>query len=271
MPDAVEKPGQLGAGRAARAGGLLVGIAIADGWRVTTELALCVADAALSGRALTDDAALGLLERNLRALAWERGKTELRLPPGDPTLAVAAVVALAGSRSSAALRAAATSAVLRTIDAHAVVDEVVRRWVEEIAAGVDGEAFDPGEATAATSPHAADAERARSALRSSPDPAEVREAGPATGALVGLHRGMATEDGVGGWPGVDLRGVAHIGAELARLLPPSEDRPVARIPVGGTDGAIPPSGAAASSSTRPWRVSRVTLPAVDIDDEDLVG
>jgi hypothetical protein len=127
-----------------RAGGLLLGMAVADDWSTATKVALCVGDAAATGLDLTDSGALGLLRRNLRELRLESPASGGALDSIDDILAAAAMVALAHLHDTREKRADAARAVIAMVDEHTVVDDDVLRWVELVAETVRSGAVPDG-------------------------------------------------------------------------------------------------------------------------------
>ena len=134
-----------------RAGGVLLGMAVADAWSSATCVALCVGDAAATGLDLTDDGALGLLRRNLRELRLEGHASGGAFDSIDDILAAATMVALAHLHDTREKRADAARAVIAVVDEHTVVDDDVLRWVELVAETVrSGAVPDSGIQSSAT-------------------------------------------------------------------------------------------------------------------------
>ncbi len=279
-----------------RAGGVLLGMAVSDGWSSATGLALCVADAAATGIALTDGASLDLLERNLREL-------HLHMPAArapyshDQLLAVSTVVALAYLYDTPAERADATRSVVGAMDEHAIVDGALLRWVDLVAHVVrTGAVPDEGGPSGAREME----EHVRTTVRvirhaefTSGDDIARMQAGldstmsapAATGALLGARFGWRAvpkdlADQSRGWPeanGKALIGLALLAARSGPRRPTSIADPDERwggtVPIERWDEAqpthTPPTQSGApdedTAGSFTWRRTQVVLTAADAD------
>jgi hypothetical protein len=237
-----------------RAGGLLLGMAVADDWSTATKVALCVGDAAATGLGLTDSGALGLLRRNLRELRLESPASGGALDSIDDILAAAAVVALAHLHDTREKRADAARAVIAVVDEHTVVCDDVLRWVELVAETVRSGAVPDGSilagagagagagaragagagagATAETVEAAVQAVRAGERTNGADSArftaglapatlASATRASAATGALLGARFGWQAvprelADHVSGWPGAGATALVGLGILAAR-------------------------------------------------------
>lgn len=237
--------------QAGRAAGVILGMAVGDGWNHATELALCVADAAATGRALTDTPVLDLIRRNLRELTLGKGSGADALHTTDEMLATTAIVALAHLHDSVAVRAAATEAVLGVLNPALVVEGSVHRWVELIASTIRSgtspretwrfesgaialEITDVVEAVTAADP--ANGEVDRSGVKS------ATQVPAATGALIGATYGWeAIPDDLAaqatGWPDAGAGALLALGLQIARLQSRSVEPP--RDPADNIAGIIP--------------------------------
>lgn len=239
-----------------RAGGVLLGIGVVDGWSRATELALCVADAAATGRPLTDPLVLDLLRRNVAELRSTQGATGVDLNDPDALLASTAVVTLAHLHDSAEDRADAARAVAATMGAATIVDDTVLRWIELVAETVrtgvvSRAAADPAVGTVAGMVAAvvdaaiasvAEAEVADGTGAGAFDPRASAVASAARGALLGARFGWrAVPDELAshaaGWPGTDARALVGLAIHAARLRQRSVE--VARDPADGSGGDVP--------------------------------
>lgn len=233
LVDPARQPHPLTGEQSDRAGGVLLGMAVVDGWSRATELALCVADAASTGRSLTEPLVLDLLRRNLRERQPARDEGHHGPVTPDDLLATTAVVALAHIHDGAQERADATAAVAQLLDPAFVRDDALVVWAEIIAETVrDGtipSAADPGSGAIAKAVRAAlDVGRAAETADPSGATAFLPQAGadsptPAgAGALLGARFGWGTvPDGlagsVSGWPGADAQALVGLGLLAARL------------------------------------------------------
>jgi hypothetical protein len=289
-----------------RAGGVMLGLAVAEGWSAATEIALCVGDAAATGLPLTDEGALGLLGRNVRSLRLERHRPNGALDV-DELLGVVAVIALAHLHDSPKERAEATRAVLAVLDAGAIVDTRILGWGEILAATVrEGELpqdFDPNDRRDHGS-HESHSEVMAESIRAAVHAVRVAErvggsddarfaaglgmsigAVAATGALLGARFGWRAvprtlADQTHGWPDADSTALIGIGLLAARA---SETRSDRAAPAGGvvrierwdetSDTASPATeltGAeeqGRTSGPRVWRRTQVVLTTSDADLE----
>jgi hypothetical protein len=243
-----------------RAGGVMLGMAIADGWHSATEVALCVGDAAATGLALTDAGTLGLLERNLRALRLERHSPTRSFESNDELLAATAVVALAHLHDTPQAREEATRAVVATIHPSAVVDHSLLWWVEVVAETVrsgvlpdisrseDRRDGSPGgrAGTVAADVHAA-IQAVRRAEQTGDDDAArfaagltaVSSAPAATGAVLGSRFGWEAlprelAEKAHGWPEAGKQDLVGIGLLALRRQARATDASRAEERSGGT-------------------------------------
>lgn len=280
-----------------RAGGVLLGMAVSDGWSKTTNLALCVADAAATGIALTDAASLGLLQRNLRELRLQ--DPAARAPfSRDQLLAISTVVALAYLYDPPAERADALRAVLEAMDDHTRVDGTLLRWVDLVVdvvrtGVVHAEAAVP-DAREMEEPVRLAIDVVRQAESTDGDDTERVLAGldsatstpAAMGALLGARFGwhaipQERADRIHGWPDADGKALVGLGLLAARSQPrrsTSTSDPAERW--GGTVAierwdeahtvhapATHPEAADESTPARPstWRRTHVVLTTADAD------
>ena len=280
-----------------RAGGVLLGMAVVDGWSHATELALCVADAAATGRPLTDPLVLDLLRRNVAELRSTQGAAAVATADPDAFLASTAVVALAHLHDSAEERADAARAVAATMNSATPVDDAVLRWIELVVetvrtGGSPGAGAGPafGAVAAVVDAAIASVVGAELAVETGADAFDVNASAgaPATrGALLGARFGWrAVPDELArqatGWPGTDARALVGLGIHAARLRRRSIE--VARdsadgwggdLPVGQWNAAtenphdgVPSVGPEPPEKTPAWRRSWVALTPGDAQDRD---
>lgn len=294
MPDSVD--GAVTVTRISdRAGGVLLGMAIADAWSSPTCVALCVGDAAATGLDLTNDGALGLLRRNLRELRLESHGSGGAFDSIDDILAAATMVALAHLHDTREKRADAARAVIAVVDERTVVDDDVLRWVELVAETVRSGAVPDSSiqsgagagATAETVDAAVQAVRAgerangTDGARFTAGLASATRTSAATGALLGARFGWPAvpqelADRARGWPGAGSTALVGLGILAAR----SQVRPAAPAAVreARTGGVVPvelwsawvqsptsESAASESASASIWRRTQVVLTTSDAD------
>ena len=273
------------AGRRDRAAGLLLGAALADSWSTSTEIALCVADAAATGRPLTDREVVGLVSRNLTLLCQERGPVDTTKTT-DALLAATAVVALAHVYDGPEQRARATTAIVAEIDAGANADRLVL-WVDLVAETLRSGAV-PNVLPLSTDASAVVAV-VRAAERVSVFAGDQLATGLATismlpaasGALLGARFGQhafsrANVSALSGWPGAgaaELAGLGLLALRGAGRMIPDVESEIKGSPVpierwGETDhGAAhrPRTPIAEQSTTTSWRQSHITLTPADAE------
>ena len=280
-----------------RAGGVLLGMAVVDGWSHATEFALCVADAAATGRPLTDPLVLDLLRRNVTELRSTQRAAAGGTADPDALLASTAVVALAHLHDSAEERADAARAIATTMNSATPVDDAVLRWIELVVATVRagespraGAGPDAGAVAAAVDAAIASVTGAGRTVATGADVFGVNASAgaPATrGALLGARFGWrAVPDELArqatGWPGTDARALVGLGIHAARLRRRSvevardsadawrRDLPVRQwnAATENSPGGAPSVGPELPEGTPAWRRSWVALTPGDAQDQD---
>jgi len=240
----------LTARQSGRAAGVLLGMAVADGWNHATELAVCVADAAATGRALTDLPVLERLRRNLHALELAKGSFHETADSANDVLAASAVVALAHVHDSPSDRMAATTAVLGILNPDLDVDNGIHRWVEIVTSAIrSGQTTNPSSILETGATYAAIADAVKAVSISGPHGDEFVEAimtvpgsVAAAGSLIGATHGWEAipdklAEGLTGWPESGGAALLALGLQIPRLRARSVQ--TSRTPAASPDGRIP--------------------------------
>lgn len=265
-----------------RAAGLLIGLALADEWSATTEIALCVADAAATGLPLDDPRAIDLLWRNLRDRRATAPGGELGdAVSADALLAACAVVALAHHRDTRDEQESALRAVLAVLGSPLSAEPEHLLWTETVAALMNAESFDVARRlreeftltslravadavqTASAPPAASPQDVTEAAL--DPLSSAMRIAPGATGALVGALFGIGALPGarvarLSGWPDADGAALVQIARDVAARR--ERGLPGVGLPVAGPAAEPGPAPLDPTGDGSRWRVVRVALTAL---------
>lgn len=250
--------------QANRAGGVLLGAALADGWSSAIEGALCVADVAATGVILSDRLALELLERNLETARRENRQVDEFFSLDGLHLA-GAVVALASFRDDSETRAQSADSVLASLSVHSKSRLPITRddflgWIELV-----NETLWTGNSS----------ERFATGLRS------VSGLPAASGALLGARDGWQSlpDDRsllLTGWPGAGSTALIGLGV-LAVQVPRRTDRSRPsdkrhRLPLSTESWPQLESRRDAARRTPEfssrWRVSHTVLVGAETDRSD---
>lgn len=262
-----------------RALGLLVGLALGDGWSGVTEIALCVADAAATGLPMDDPRSVDLLQRNLRERRATASSSTIDVDADDAAFAAGAIVAMAHRHDAPTQLSNALSAVLGTLEVPVSSRPQVFAWVTALAETISTGRFDVtslGEqrrwssslqaiAGAMHSSGGYSSADVRARVRSTLAPGALASSGLPewTGALVGAIVGLHLLPGervaaLSGWPDADAQALLRVAASVAA----PRERGAAGIPISiGARSTTRTAGAAESLSTLEavWRVTHVSL------------
>lgn len=270
--------------RSERAAGLLVGLALADGWSRATETALCVADAVATGLPLDDERALDLLRRNIRSMHDATHATGANPASGDAVLAACAVFAVAHHREKRAEWEAALEAMLDVLEVPIAARDGLSSWADSIAELITTGAWgwlDPEQTShwsttlRAIAETCAALEADDTSRQSEPisrvlftESEALRLAPAATGAIAGalmdveaLPEEMMSR--LNGWPDADGASLVSIADDV--VAPRERGAPGVPLPIGVRSPAHD-SAALARAQHHAWCVARVTLAARDMQE-----
>lgn len=266
-----------------RALGLLVGLALGDGWSGVTEIALCVADAAAPGLPLDDPRSVDLLQRNLRERRATASSSTIDVDADDAAFAAGAIVAMAHRHDAPARLSNALSAVLGALDAPVSSQPQVLAWATTLAETISTGRFvatSLGEQQRWSSPLQAitgamhssggySSADVRARVRSTLAPGALASSGlPAwtgalVGAIVGLHLLPAERiAALSGWPDADAEALLRVATDVAA----PRERGAAGVPVGIGVRPATKTDESVESLSPPeatWRVSHVALASIE--------